>query len=56
MPAPGLLHCSSFIDRPGYEQVTELDRFGVFAFDTALSMVGKNLARVLNTVRTTITD
>jgi len=30
MPAPGVLHCSSFIDRPGYAQVTELDRFGVF--------------------------
>ena len=50
MPAPDLLKCGSLINRPGYAEVPELDRFGIFAFETAVSMVGKNLARVLNEV------
>ena len=50
MPDPDGLHCSSFIDRPGYTKIPELDRFGIFAFETALAMVGKNLARVLTEV------
>ena len=50
MPSPDRLYCSSFIDRPGYAQIPELDRFGIFAFETALAMVGKNLARVLKDV------
>jgi putative (di)nucleoside polyphosphate hydrolase len=50
MPAPDRLHCSSFIERPGYARTPELDRFGIFAFETALAMVGKNLARVLKEV------
>ncbi len=51
MPAPTLLRCTSMIERPGYASLPELDRFGVFAFDAALSLVGKNLARVLNALR-----
>ena len=50
MPAPERLHCSSFIHRPGYVQIPELDRFGIFELETALPMVGKNLARVLREV------
>jgi putative (di)nucleoside polyphosphate hydrolase len=48
MPDPSLLICSSLIERPGFETLPELDRFGIFAIETALSMVGKNLKRVLN--------
>ncbi len=48
LPEPNSLRCSSIIDRPGYPRMPELDRFGIFAFDEALTMVGKNLARVLN--------
>lgn len=54
LPAPDSLQCSSFIERPGYARVPELDRFGIFPFETALTMTGKNLARVLNSVRSRI--
>jgi 8-oxo-dGTP pyrophosphatase MutT (NUDIX family) len=55
LPAPEQLRCASLIDRPGYPSVPELDRFGIFPFETARSMVGKNLARLLNQLRPQIT-
>ena len=50
LPDPQTLICASLIDKPGRQPVPELDRFGLFSLDAALSMVGRNLARVLNDV------
>ncbi len=54
LPAPELLHCASLINRPGHPSLPELDRFGNFPFETAIAMVGKNLARLLTGLRTQI--
>jgi 8-oxo-dGTP pyrophosphatase MutT (NUDIX family) len=51
MPAPAQLRCTSTFALPGGALVPEFDRFGVFAWDDALTKVGKNLARVLAEVR-----
>ncbi len=48
MPDPGRLHCASLIDG---SNLPELDRFGIFPFETAVTMVGKNLARLLDAVQ-----
>lgn len=47
MPDPATLVCTSFVQRPGAAAMPELDRFGVFKLDTALTLVGRNMARVL---------
>lgn len=55
MPSLDSLHCASMIERAGYKAVPELDRFGIFPFDVALRMVGRNLARVLDALRGKVT-
>jgi len=50
-PAPETLVCGSTFTLPNGAVLPELDRFGVFAWDEAVSKVGKNLARVLTKVR-----
>ena len=55
MPDPATLTCSSTFTAGGV-QLPEFDRFGVFAWDDALGRVGKNLARVLGTLRETLAD
>ena len=51
LPEPDSLRCGSMVALPGGRRMPELDRFGVFGFDAALGMVGRNLARVLMAVR-----
>jgi 8-oxo-dGTP pyrophosphatase MutT (NUDIX family) len=46
MPAPETLVCGSFFAWRG-RRLPEFDRFGLFARDEALLLVGKNMARVL---------
>jgi 8-oxo-dGTP pyrophosphatase MutT (NUDIX family) len=48
MPDPRRLYCASLIEG---STLPELDRFGIFSFETAFTMVGKNLARLLNAVQ-----
>jgi 8-oxo-dGTP pyrophosphatase MutT (NUDIX family) len=55
MPDPAVLRCSSLVERPGGLTTPELDRFGLFEFEAALPLVGRNLARVLTTVWPMIT-
>jgi 8-oxo-dGTP pyrophosphatase MutT (NUDIX family) len=52
MPDPAALHCSTSFTI-GKTLVPEFDRFGIFAWDEALMRVGRNLARVLESVRAT---
>jgi 8-oxo-dGTP pyrophosphatase MutT (NUDIX family) len=55
MPTVEELVCrSTFIARDGREK-PEFDRFGVVAWDVALTRVGKNLARVLTAIRPSVT-
>lgn len=51
LPLPGALVCVSCFRLPSGEELPEFDRFGLFAWDAALALVGKNLARVLTLVR-----
>jgi 8-oxo-dGTP pyrophosphatase MutT (NUDIX family) len=51
MPAPDRLVCCSMFALRSGALVPELDKFGVFAWDTALEKVGKNLARLLAELR-----
>jgi 8-oxo-dGTP pyrophosphatase MutT (NUDIX family) len=48
------LACSSMFALPSGTLVPEFDRFGLFTWDEALDKVGKNLARVLSNVRTSV--
>jgi putative (di)nucleoside polyphosphate hydrolase len=50
MPDPASLHCSSLF-AVGEALLPEFDRFGVFDWDDAVSRVGKNMARVLKSIR-----
>lgn len=50
LPDPAMLVCSSMVERPGMAAMPEIDRFGIFAFDAGMALVGKNLARVLTAV------
>jgi 8-oxo-dGTP pyrophosphatase MutT (NUDIX family) len=50
LPDPADLQCLSFVELPGGRSMPELDRFGLFAFDAAVAVVGRNLARVLAAV------
>jgi putative (di)nucleoside polyphosphate hydrolase len=47
MPDPASLHCLSLVRLPSGATMPELDRFGIFGWDEALALVGRNLARVL---------
>jgi 8-oxo-dGTP pyrophosphatase MutT (NUDIX family) len=51
MPDPGTLSCASVFSAPGGTVLPEFDRFGLFAWDDAISRVGRNMARVLAEVR-----
>jgi len=51
LPDPEGLSCSSHFTLPNGAQLPEFDRFGLFPWEEALSRVGKNLARVLASVR-----
>jgi 8-oxo-dGTP pyrophosphatase MutT (NUDIX family) len=47
LPNPATLACSAFFTLPNGTRLPEFDRFGLFAIDEALGLVGKNLARLL---------
>ena len=51
LPDPKRLTCTSRFALPNGTLLPEFDRFGLFAWEDALSLVGKNLARVLASVR-----
>ena len=51
MPQVETLVCRSTFVLPDGTVLPEFDRFGVFAWEQAIRMVGKNLARVLTQVR-----
>ena len=51
MPDPEGLTCTSRFALPNGTLLPEFDRFGLFAWEDALSRVGKNLARVLASLR-----
>jgi 8-oxo-dGTP pyrophosphatase MutT (NUDIX family) len=50
MPDPAALTCRSTFALSSGAIVPEFDRFGLFPWDEALPKVGKNLARVLQTI------
>ena len=51
MPRADRLVCRSMFALRGGAMVPEFDRFGVFAWDDAVTKVGKNLARLLTELR-----
>jgi 8-oxo-dGTP pyrophosphatase MutT (NUDIX family) len=51
LPDPQRLTCTSRFALPNGTLLPEFDRFGLFAWEDALSLVGKNLARVLASIR-----
>jgi 8-oxo-dGTP pyrophosphatase MutT (NUDIX family) len=51
LPDPRRLTCTSRFALPNGTLLPEFDRFGLFAWEDALPLVGKNLARVLASVR-----
>ena len=51
LPDPQSLSCSSRFALPNGTLLPEFDRFGLFAWDEALTRVGKNMARVLASIR-----
>jgi 8-oxo-dGTP pyrophosphatase MutT (NUDIX family) len=51
LPDPQRLTCTSRFALPNGTLLPEFDRFGLFAWEDALSRVGRNLARVLASVR-----
>ena len=51
MPDPAVLRCASMVSRPGQAPFPELDRFAILRWHEALERVGRNMARVLASVR-----
>jgi 8-oxo-dGTP pyrophosphatase MutT (NUDIX family) len=51
LPDPDGLSCSSHFTLPNGTRLPEFDRFGLFSWEEALLRVGRNLARVLASVR-----
>ena len=51
LPDPESLTCTSQFALADGKMVPEFDRFGLFRWDEALTRVGKNLARVLASIR-----
>ena len=51
MPDPETLACTSFFRTARGERLPEFDRFAVLPWDEALARTGKNLARVLSSLR-----
>jgi 8-oxo-dGTP pyrophosphatase MutT (NUDIX family) len=50
LPHPPTLACAAFFTLPNGARLPEFDRFGLFTRDEALSLVGKNLARLLSEI------
>ncbi len=55
LPDPAQLECRATFALPNGARLPELDRFALVDWDDALGRVGKNLARILATVRTRAT-
>jgi 8-oxo-dGTP pyrophosphatase MutT (NUDIX family) len=53
LPDPQSLVCTSLFAVPNGSMLPEFDRFDLFRWDEALVRVGKNLARILDTIRHT---
>jgi len=51
LPDPESLTCTSQFALPNGTLLPEFDRFGLFPWEEALLRVGKNLARVLASLR-----
>ncbi|MBX6373458.1 MAG: NUDIX hydrolase [Acetobacteraceae bacterium] len=51
MPDPATLRCRSFVRLPSGARIPEIAAFAVVPWDEALTLVGRNLARVLGEVR-----
>jgi 8-oxo-dGTP pyrophosphatase MutT (NUDIX family) len=51
LPDPAQLTCRSTFTLPSGAALPELDRFALVEWDDALGRVGKNLARILTTLR-----
>jgi len=51
LPDPQSLTCTSHFALADGKLLPEFDRFGLFSWDEALTRVGKNLARVLASIR-----
>ena len=51
LPDPETLTCTSRFTLPNGTSLPEFDRFGLFPWDEALLRVGKNLARILGSIR-----
>jgi 8-oxo-dGTP pyrophosphatase MutT (NUDIX family) len=51
LPDPETLTCTSRFTLPNGTSLPEFDRFGLFEWDEALLRVGKNLARILGSIR-----
>jgi 8-oxo-dGTP pyrophosphatase MutT (NUDIX family) len=54
LPDPKSLTCTSQFALADGKMVPEFDRFGLFPWDEALARVGKNLARVLASIRSVV--
>jgi 8-oxo-dGTP pyrophosphatase MutT (NUDIX family) len=50
LPDPTTLVCTAFFEPPNGARLPEFDRFGLFTLEDALSLVGKNLARLLSEI------
>jgi 8-oxo-dGTP pyrophosphatase MutT (NUDIX family) len=50
LPDPATLSCSATFTLPNGARLPEFDRFGLFTLDEALTLVGKNLARLLSEI------
>ena len=51
LPDPQSLACTSLFALPNGTMLSEFDRFDLFPWDEALLRVGKNLARILTSIR-----
>jgi 8-oxo-dGTP pyrophosphatase MutT (NUDIX family) len=51
LPDPQSLVCTSLFALPNGAMLPEFDRFDLFAWDEAILRVGKNLARILTSIR-----
>ena len=50
LPDPKTLVCSEFFLLPNGARLPEFDKFGLFTIEEAMSLVGKNLARLLSQI------
>ncbi len=50
LPDPAKLVCTAFFVLPGGTTLPEFDRFGLFSQEEAMTLVGKNLARLLSEI------